>query len=542
TLGTTPTWTTPTPTHHTNLPTYPFQHQHYWLKDTGKTGAADVTTAGLHAADHPLLGAVAELPGSGGTLFTGRLSLRTHPWLGGHRVMGTVLLPGTAFVDLAIRAGDHVGCGRLDELTLQAPLVLPDDGAVQVQLLVGAPDDSGHRTLSVHSRPAAEGASTTAQAAWTQHASAVLAPEAPVASDSPWDVWPPRDAEAVGIDGFYATSLQQGFDYGPCFQGLRAVWRRGEEVFAEVVLPEEELDAAATFGLHPALLDSALHSVALTGVTGDAAVLPFAWNGVQLHATGASALRLRMVPTENGGGVSVHITDHGDRPVATIESLVLRPVSAEQIPAGRAPQDQWLYRVSWEAVASGTDAAPEAVWLGAGERPAGTEGLEDHADLAALREAFASGRAMPGLVYVPFFAEAEPNGQAVPALTAARTAAALALLQEWTSEPAFETSQLVLVTRGAMATAPGEPVPDPAGAAVWGLARSAQTEFPGRVALLDLSGTDLPLDAAGSAFAAGEHQLALRDGAVLVPRLTPAQAAPEAAGTAWSSEGTVLIT
>ncbi|MFD0444349.1 hypothetical protein ACFQ10_20740 [Streptomyces indonesiensis] len=102
-----------------DLPTYAFQRRSFWL-DAGPVGG-DATAIGLHAAGHPLLGAAVELPDSDGIAFTGRLSLQTQPWLADHAVMGTVLLPGTAFVELALRAGHHAGCDRLDELTLEAP-------------------------------------------------------------------------------------------------------------------------------------------------------------------------------------------------------------------------------------------------------------------------------------------------------------------------------------------------------------------------------------------------------------------------------------
>ena len=46
-----------------------------------------------------------------------------------------------------------------------------------------------------------------------------------------------------------------------------------------------------------------------------------------------------------------------------------------------------------------------------------------------------------------------------------------------------------MTTRGAMGLA-GEDVTDLAGAAVWGLVRSAQTEHPGRIVLVD---SDAPL-------------------------------------------------
>ncbi|MGW5449920.1 type I polyketide synthase, partial [Streptomyces asiaticus] len=241
-----------------DLPTYAFQHQRYWLDATPDLG--DVLSAGQDRADHPLLGAAVTLADSGGVVLTGRLSLATHPWLADHAIGETILLPGTAFVELAIRAGDEVDCGHVEELTLQIPLVLPRPGGVQLQVVAGPTDESGRRPVTVYSRP-------TDAAHWTEHAVGVLAP---VAGGAGCDLsqWPPTGAEPVDLDGFYGDMAAAGLIYGPVFQGLTAAWRRGDEIFTEVTLPEETREAADRFGLHPALLDAALHGSALTTVVG----------------------------------------------------------------------------------------------------------------------------------------------------------------------------------------------------------------------------------------------------------------------------------
>ena len=132
----------------------------------------DVTAAGLEAAGHPLLGAAVGLAGGDGLIFTGRLSLQAQPWLADHAVAGTVLLPGTAFVELALHAGGEAGCGRVEELTLQAPLVLPERGGVQVQVVVGGPGGGGRREFSIYSRPG----DALAGQEWVRHGAGVLAP------------------------------------------------------------------------------------------------------------------------------------------------------------------------------------------------------------------------------------------------------------------------------------------------------------------------------------------------------------------------------
>jgi acyl transferase domain-containing protein/acyl carrier protein len=485
--GATPDWSTVLPGGRVveDLPTYPFQRQRFWLE--AGAGAGELSSAGLGEAGHPLLGAAVRLAGTGGRLYTGRLSRRTHPWLTDHAVLDTVLLPGTAFVDLALRAAGDTGCDALEELTLEGPLLLPERGAVTVQIAVAPPDDDGRHTITFHSRQ-------DDQAAWTRHATGVLGTSA--AAGTALTAWPPA-AEPIDVDALYQDLSDAGFGYGPVFQGLRAAWRSGRDVYAEVVLPTED---ATRFGLHPALLDAALHAAGhdvLIGADGTSSI-PFSWRGITLHRTGATALRVRLTVGE--AELTLAVADETGAPVATVDSLLLRPLTRTL--TGAAPES--LFRVDWtELEASEVDAVAVV-------RCADLDELEAPEGFVVVRIA--------------------PEPGALAERTHAAAARALDLARRWTSDERFAAAKLVLLTSGARAD-------DPAMAAVWGLIRAAQSEHPGRFVLADVTPDEE--DLLPQALASGEPQFAVDAGTTYVPRLRRVKPAE---GDLPVFDGPVLVT
>ncbi|GFJ85362.1 type I polyketide synthase [Phytohabitans houttuyneae] len=390
------------------LPTYPFQRQRYWPSGVSLTG--DASGLGLAPAGHALLGAAVAVAGSDQVVLTGRLSLTTHPWLVEHR--------GGALLELAIRAGDEVGCARVERLTVDEPLALAEREALVIQVRVDPPDGGGRRAVGIFSRPAGG-----VELPWTRHASGEL------------------------------STGERVLDFDAA---------QGEPV--EVSFPD-----VRGFGIHPALVDAVVEAYDGDLVAGE-------WRGVSLHAAEATSLRVRLTPAGNDA-VSLVAVDAEGAPVLSVESLTLRaPATATH--TGRDP----LFHVEWVP-----------------------------AELAPAAE-----------VEVTVVPVAGADVHAV-------TAEALRVIQEALAG----TARLAFVTRGAVS---GD---DLAGAAVWGLVRSAQAEHPGRFLLVDAA-VEPESSVVSALFAAGETQAVVRDGVVLVARLALLDAGP--AAREWDPDRTVLIT
>ena len=486
------------------LPTYPFQRQRYWLES--QAGSGDVSALGQAATEHPFLGASIALASEGSHLLTGRISRKTHPWLTDHAVAGTPILPGVAFAELALRAGVEVGAQHLAELILQAPMPIPETGSLQIQLTLTPTEDESFQ-LAIYSRPEPGAEPSQDEASgWACHAQGTLSSEAPSAPDFDATAWPPPGAEPIGTDTFYDLAAEIGAEYGPAFQGMGDAWRSGAEVFAEVSLASEQEDEAGRFAVHPALLDASLHPSFLLALlsAGDGASdeglhLPFSFSSLSIHrAGGAAALRVRVRVEEER--ISLAAADADGNPLCSISSIATRRIDPTQLGVEGAKEDS-LFAIDWAEVELPEEAVSEH---------------ELHADPEALLAPFeAAGAEEPPAL---FLYRCAPGGDGSPPSVAhAKSAEVLALVQAFLAAEPLSQSRLAILTEGGVVA--GE-APDLSTAALWGLIRSAQSEHPGRLVLIDTDGTPASEGALPAALAMEEEpQLALREGGARVPRL-----------------------
>lgn len=471
--------------------------------------SAASTTPAPVVGGHPMLDLAGAVTGPDGTVtVTGSVSSAAHPWLGDHLVNGRVLLAGTAIVDMVGRAGALAGAGRIEELTLHAPLDLTGGAQVTVRITLGPAIANGTRAVEVTSRPAgaAEGRP------WSRHATGTCTPLRGV-PDFDLGEWPPPGARRLPSDDYYAAMDAAGYTYGPAFQSLRAVWARGDEVFAEVELPASCLADADHYGVHPALLDSALHAMGFgTWVEGGGGLLPFAWTGMSVHRPGAGGRARARLTAAGGSGVALQLADGDGRPVAQLDSLVLRSATGERPDLVRDA----LLTVEWVPLADpGTPTA--ATWSLLGPDLYGLGSVVATVERGEYAVLSLRGPDLP-----------VSTAELVPAAHEA-TGALLDTVRDWLADPANRGRRLVVLTRGAIAVEPGEELPDLVTAPAWGLLRAAQSEHQRRLVLVDLD-RHAPVaavpDAITAAVSVDEFHLALRGDRVLVPRLAPAAKDP----------------
>ncbi|MFJ9777850.1 type I polyketide synthase, partial [Kitasatospora sp. NPDC101157] len=515
-----------------DLPGYPFRTERHWPRPR-PVGVPQGPDA------HPLIGGGIPRADSEEVLYSSRLSVRTHPWLADHVVNGTAILPGTAFVDMALHAGRAVGSPTLEELTVQAPLRLSGGAAVDVQVAVRPLDEPGRRSVTVYGRP------VDADGGWTTHAVGVLGEERgeELVDDL---TWPPVGAEPVAAEDAYDRAVDMGFDYGPVFRGLRAAWRRGDDVFAEVAFAEASVQEPERFVLHPALFDAALHTgfVDSPGSSDAAGRLPFVWQGVTVYRPGAAEARVRLSRI-GADELSLRVTDPAGRTIAVVDSLTLRRVRPQDLaesgagllaPVLEPVEDAGSAERTAEGSADGTGAGTFAGTVAVvGEDPGGLTGAldasgvtaEHHRDLAALEDSFLLPEAVVRFVDLSGPLGTDESAEyAVEAVW--RTAT---LLREWIAGGLYDDARLTLVVSGEPGTTAG---------AVRAMLRSAQSEHPGKFQVVELDGDPRSSAALASALSVEAREVMVREGRLLTPRLAPVHEAEESEPR--PTDGAVLIT
>lgn len=550
------------------LPTYSFQRKSYWLGGPQRE-EKNAESLGLRHVAHAMLGAEIALP-EGGFLFTARVSRSDVPWLPDHAIFDRIILPGMSLLDMLATAGRRVGAPQIRRMSLQAPLIVPRDGAALVQITLDPADTNGQRAFRVHARAVEAGT----EGPWTLHASGALEAETAISGDRELAVWPPPGSTPVELDGFYERLAARGLQYGPAFRALREAHRHGADVYGTLELPAGQ--DTAGYRIHPALLDAGLHLLFAGAQAGTTDVLvPFELQHARmadiaapprevrahlvLGGTDASGLPSRAsISFHDTNGVLLAAVTRADfrsispdklKKAADLEAAA-RTAKAAPAPIFRPASAATLLRVQWTPVPLAASlpsrAACAVVGSGAGTdeitallRTSGVDVVRVDTP-AELRERLAR---EPRRVSTVVRVVNAPSGGDIADSATRMTADMVKELQDWTRQRELAAYRHVLVTSEAIL--PGRRAMESlACAPLWGLLRSVRSENPERQwMLLDTDGDEASQQAfAAALFTAGEPEAALRRGTLLVPRWVQADVPAAAPRSALSPQGTVLVT
>jgi acyl transferase domain-containing protein/NADPH:quinone reductase-like Zn-dependent oxidoreductase/NAD(P)-dependent dehydrogenase (short-subunit alcohol dehydrogenase family)/acyl carrier protein len=342
------------------LPHYPWQRERYWLELDGLDDAGrDYRLAGAH----PLLGRHLEAAQHAGTHFwESELSLQFLPYLADHKLQGAALLPGTAYVEMALAGAREVFGGApfaLTEIEFKKALFLGEADRYNVQTIFypGAP---GHMHFRVYSSPAGD----TKQGSWTLHATGQARvghereTETPAAPATPEEIQALCTEEISGAE-YYSALRSRGFDYGPAFQGVERIWYHAGEALGRISVPQSLDGDPGEYQLHPAVFDACAQvlgaaSNVLAGSESDGLYIPVSFAQVRMFGSAGTHFwaHVTLRDETHGGSDSIRgdirILDDEGRVLVEVQGV--RCVRLERASGQEAERriGDWFYEVEWQ--------------------------------------------------------------------------------------------------------------------------------------------------------------------------------------------------
>ncbi|MBI4852597.1 MAG: amino acid adenylation domain-containing protein [Acidobacteria bacterium] len=500
-----------------DIPTYAFDRQRFWL-ERKRTEKTNVSVAGLQSLSHPLLSAMTELADGEGHIFSGRLSIAEQPWLAQHLVFDTIIIPGAALVELVWAAAQQIGANTVSELIIISPLILNEKVTRQIQIKISPSDVQNQHNFALYSRNAENGI----EGGWIKHANGLLNSNTNSSTTMARMLnWPPPDSKLMDLTNFY-DRIKSSLDveYGPLFQAVKEIWRKDNTIFTKLVLPAENAINAEYYGVHPVLLDAALHSgFFLFDESEQVLHLPFEWRGAKLFALGSKEVYAKISRTDD---LEISLYDDSFEPLAHIERLIKRKATRQQVKAAVMGEiDRHFYNIKWQPINLTTtnNQLTSAVILGSSQL---TKRLNINAfdKLDALIEHINKQGVVTQTVIIDTTVIENSDNTTESNRVINNVVKALEQLQTLLTNKHLLGSELIWITRHAIATSSDDQLTDLNYSALWGLLRSARNEHPDRlVRLIDIDDQTDEQTLINALKVNSEPEITVRNGRLLAPRL-----------------------
>ena len=345
------------------LPNYRWQHEEFWIEQKKSSGR------NLVGSGHPLLGMHVESAHNPGThIWEMDIGLDEHPYLSDHRVQGVAILPGTAYLEIAVAAAKDLKDGDyiLENVTLQKAMVLREAEFRTVQVVLTAQEDDS-LNFSLFSREGGVGSEWTLHSDGTVHVAKEVG--AGAGSGKPGDLQTHLSEELSSTD-HYNAMLARGLEYGPNFQGLEDLRRADGSLIANIKIPESISDSVASYYAHPAIMDVCFQTIldALPPEVSDATYLPVNVGSIQVRERltkdmdlwGSVDLRAEGDGTDTFEG-HINLMDADGRVLVEVKSLRVQRLDAGNLQNYK----DWLYEIQWseQELEPGEPTSDEGVWV-----------------------------------------------------------------------------------------------------------------------------------------------------------------------------------
>ncbi len=385
------------------LPTYPFQRQRYWWDEASIPSMEPKNAPASHSlgktTGHPLIGDYLSLAGSKEKHFQSWLSAESPGYLKDHCILGQMVLPGAAYVEMAIAAAYHWQTNEefvavtLEQMAIEKALVFSKNqqSTLQVSLI---PDGADRGEIQIFSLSPLDGQTPTEQTA-TRHATATVVRSETAVTEQPLlaNFQMALLAHPVAIATYYQTLSEQGLNYGPNFQTIQQLWQKDGQALSQIRLAEGS-STNKSYSLHPALLDGCFQTIgaAVQADLTQGTYLPIGLDRLQfyspMHQSGWCAVQLQQSQASQNGTkpeilkADLFIWDEAGMLAAHITGMTLQYVknsslkrlfgTSEEPSLARRSETtsphphEWLHELAWRSVPnvqSDLSLESKKVWL-----------------------------------------------------------------------------------------------------------------------------------------------------------------------------------